>query len=153
MLKTYYIPKAEEFHIGFSFEKRPFYFENGTYGVYEPTEINHHAANLPYVLLELGKGKVRVRHLHTEDFIALGMNGKQLPVPAVGEKVEAYIFSANIKHPREIPVKMSIYYTPLTHWCMITFNEHCVFAGEVQNISELKKVLKQIKGDGIITKG
>lgn len=153
--KLYYTPSEEEFHIGFRYEilKKPlrqseaWYQEvfSGYSGDEGSLSEIHNISN------KTDHKEVRVQHLHAEDFKEMNISCERVP-NSIGVTGERYLCEAMIDHPREKnPVSLKIYFAPLTNWTMITIKEHVVFAGTTMNISELKRTLKRIQGDAIVT--
>lgn len=143
MNKSYYTPTLDEIHVSLLCEVQR---------IGETEWIPHYITKADIEIRLQFLEQIRLRHLHEDDFRSLGMEFVQVS-RAIGQGGEGYIASAKIDHPRKTEVKMEIFFSPSTNWTMITFNGHCVFAGTTMNISELKKTLKRIQGNAIITKG
>lgn len=122
----YYIPKIEEFHVGFEYEA-----ESTCY----PDKNNWHAEVFymnPSHLQIVNRNtifdkKVRVKYLDKEDIESLGW--EQI-------KYDTYKYKGTSIHLEFNPeYKTIIYSTRLGHW---------LFSGEIKNKSELKKLMLQL---------
>lgn len=146
--KLYYTPTPDEFHPGFRYEAE---LQNGGGHWMNMVVPQHEEAQGNWERIFLYPETIRVRHLHAEDFKEMNISCERVP-NSIGVTGERYLCEAMINHPREkTPVSLKIYFAPLTNWTMITIKEHVVFAGTTMNISELKKTLKRINGDAIVT--
>lgn len=168
MKKTkYYTPKIEEFHAGFKFErhyqKGKYNFENvkaiadGGDGLpefipEEPKAVWHKDEipfdkdssywNYPLVtIIELiVKNKVRVKYLDNDDFTSLGWHN-------YGKAPKGILYRG---YSDERFNKVRIIHLPQSNHVLIytidvDLHDQTGFAGCIQNISELKVIIKQLK--------
>jgi len=164
-MEKYYTPEIEEFYVGFEFEYRPresngimAYIENrNTYAEgfikesFKREISNIEALNLyshirPTTLSDIKQfiedKAIRVEYLRGKGMSELGIKLQKSWVPTAQKNIRYRIYGL-IDENNSRGVHYFIYHTISRHM-LITLEDQTVFAGEIKNKSELKKVLKMI---------
>lgn len=150
MESKYYIPEKKEFCEGFNYEA--FIPERSSWSL-EAFHLNESHIDL------INKNKIRAKYLDREDIESLGFERDKLP--AWEDDRDRFLYHMEITNSRHKSV--SLFHVPQTNWVLIyfsnneagsyvwempenkvTFTNGTTFAGVVMNLSELKRILKQI---------
>lgn len=137
MKETHYTPTIEEFHVGFEYEQKPYYYENQAYGDFKPSILSN-AGTIQWIELELKAGNVRVKRLHKDDIVSLRW---------VFQKLEDNGVMRFTFYDRGI--NLELYYDTGTKLTRIKLDHsdygQIYFEGMIKNKSELIKIMKMIK--------
>jgi hypothetical protein len=149
MENKYYTPSIEEFRVGFKIE------------VYNPDKKDWEdlTVEIGYCYGEFSNwiswGEVRVKYLNREDIESEDFNYE----PINGEK-DVMLFNSNRKDSRG--KKVNLIYNPKSNWLLVSTGEWSItvwekynsysfnptfFAGTIKNLSEFRKILKQLNID------
>jgi len=157
---TYYTPTVEEFHIGFECEKVTYNSDGGHQMDTFSGKWVFHTVNKFDPRLE--PSWYRVKHLDREDIESFGFMMNDI----FKDNTEKDLYYNNSVMTSRGEQSVGIYHVPQTMWCMIffgnkndigdwsiekmpnkvtvDFHTNTVFAGQLKNKSELKRVLTQI---------
>lgn len=145
MENKFYTPDLEDFHIGFEYEYKYNDARSWTKKVFGPDSFLH--------LDEIEtKDFCRVKYLDREDIESLGWIREEFPMAL-------RLFFTKEVDRFGVKETYSLLYVPQTSWVLIyktqgyiiehpdkiTTTGTTVFAGEIKNKSELKRILKQVK--------
>lgn len=131
----YYTPELEEFHYGFRYEfKHP---DSPEWIEYNTPEFNPEREDC---ISRNTACDLRVKHLDSDDFKECGFE------PIIMTYGDRFMFQKSFNQFGKIK-GCRIVYIPQTNWVLM-FRDRgmfgdTMFAGEVKNISELKRILKQ----------
>lgn len=124
MEKKYYIPKINEFHIGFEFEVN---YGAGIGWVKDSLYSNTEVIVLPFIKTE----NIRVKYLDREDIESLGFKYTEL----FGYRLNDYCL---IHWPNDV-LNENTY-----EICLFTSPKTTIFYGRIKNKSELRKLLEML---------
>lgn len=151
-MNKYYTPTIEEFCIGFQYQVKGYSlneewtdFELNAYDMKTidcgaPGEPCYSENQWEYILEELEKGNVRVKYLNQEDFEELDWKVKEINDARI-------VCEKQINYIRGEVTLFSLVFVPITNWLLIwnESSDDVVFAGEIKNKLEFKKLLNQLK--------
>lgn len=127
-MKEYYTPAIEEFHVGFNYE---ILLKDGDWVAYYFDENNR----LLDICDDLNEGKIRVAYLDREDIESCGWTKQSTTPNSINFTIKKTdLFLSFFTDSKEIIIDNGC-----THESLNTF-----FQGTIRNISELKKLMKQL---------
>lgn len=132
--KEYYIPTVDEFRVGFLHEHQD---HKGIVLGFHPSDWIEE--QVEKFMTDLYAKKIKVKYLYEDDF-------KELSWKKYGKAPKGILYKGYVNERRE---EVRMIYTPqskhvLIYVINVPFHEQTVFAGKVQNISELKVIIKQL---------
>jgi len=159
----YYTPDITELHVGFEYETR-----DRLSVLLESRKWNHSTFNKfndmksIRMCLDTDRFEIRVKHLDREDIEGFGFEMNDI----FKDNTEKDLYYNNSVMTPRGEQSVGVYHVPQTMWCMIffgnkndigdwsiekmpnkttiDFHTNTVFAGQIRNKSELKRVLTQI---------
>lgn len=143
-MKEYYIPTIEEFCIKFQYEL----YQNKIIG-WEKKEISLQT-DLEAVNYHLNNGDIRVKYLDKEDIESYNFNYEGEGVDIVFSKKGMFKTPDGRHNISEYKLRYNLTEHELNIECFFGgISEGKLFEGIIKNINEFKKLLKQLKIDGI----